>query len=330
MEPRSVGRVMTALGVVSALGASSVHAQGIDGQIGRFYEGGGWDIYRLGVSRPLAGIFGLGLHGNYLRRADGGEGGFAGISADLTALKGGGQGPYLVAGLGGGMGSPQSGDFSSVWGSWSAGAGYQLFPASFLAFGAEARWRELSLDHRDGLEVAAGLSIRFGGPSRPRPAHPDSDSSQPVAVIPPSSPGATDGSDGKPVPLRESVIATATDAMGRPYRWGGTGADGGGFDCSGLIQHAYGQHGIALPRTSAEQAKQGKAVSKKLDSLLPGDLLTFSNRGGPVSHVGLYVGEGRFIHSASRGVQTSILSGEDPYGRWWFTRWVGVRRIIED
>jgi hypothetical protein len=330
MEPRSVGRVMAALGVVSALGASSVRGQGIDGQIGRFYEDGGWDIYRLGVSRPLAGIFGLGLHGNYLRRADGGDGGFAGISADVTAFKGGGQGPYLVAGVGGGMGSPKSGDFSSVWGSWSAGAGYELFPASFLAFGAEARWRELSLDHRDGLEVAAGLSIRFGGSSRPRPAPPVSGSAQPVAEVPLSSPGATDGVEGQPVPLRQSVIATATDAMGRPYRWGGTGTDGGGFDCSGLIQHAYGQHGIVLPRTSAEQAKQGKKVSKKLDSLLPGDLLTFSNRGGPVSHVGLYVGESRFIHSASRGVQISILSGEDPYGRWWFKRWVGVRRIIED
>jgi cell wall-associated NlpC family hydrolase len=85
-----------------------------------------------------------------------------------------------------------------------------------------------------------------------------------------------------------------------------------------------------LPRTSAEQANEGTAVSKKLGTLVAGDLLTFSNRGGPVSHVGLYVGEGRFIHSASRGVQISILSAEDPYGRWWFKRWVGVRRIIGD
>ena len=330
MERRSVGRVMAVLGVASALGTSSLVGQGIDGQIGRFYEGGGWDVYRLGVSRPLAGMLGLGIHGNYLRRADGGDGAFAGISADVTAFKGGGQGPYLVAGVGGGMGSPHSGDFSSVWGSWSAGAGYQLFPASFLAFGAEARWRELSLDHRDGLEVAAGLSIRFGGTSRPRRAQPPPGSIQPAGEFPRSSPGATGGVEGKPVLLREAVIATATEAMGRPYRWGGTGADGGGFDCSGLIQHAYGQHGIALPRTSAEQATQGKAVPKTLGSLLPGDLLTFSNRGGPVSHVGLYIGEGRFIHSASRGVQISILSGEDPYGRWWFTRWVGVRRIIDD
>jgi hypothetical protein len=329
MRRRSAGRAMAALCLTTAAWLSPAAGQGIDGQVGRFYEDGGWDVYRLGVSRPLAGMFGLGLQGNYLRRADGGDGGFAGISADLTAFKGGDQGPYLVAGVGGGMGSPQSGDFSSVWGSWSAGAGYELFPASFLAFGAEARWRELSLDHRDGLEVAAGLSIRFGGPSR-RPPPPPGPDARPVAENPLSSPGSGDGVEGKPLLLRDSVIATATDAMGRPYRWGGTGADGGGFDCSGLIQHAYGQHGIELPRTSAEQAKRGRAVSKKLGTLLPGDLLTFSNRGGRVSHVGLYIGEGRFIHSASRGVQISILSGEDPYGRWWFKRWVGVRRIIDD
>jgi hypothetical protein len=328
MQRRSVGRAMAVLGVATAAGLSPAAGQGIDGQVGRFYEDGGWDFYRLGVSRPILGTLGLGLQGNYLRRADGGDGGFAGISADLTAFKGGDQGPYLVAGVGGGMGSPRSGDFSSVWGSWSAGAGYELFPASFLAFGAEARWRELSLDHRDGLEVAAGLSIRFGGPSRRRPAPPAPDPARPVADGPLSSPEPGDGIEGKPLLLRDSVIATARDAMGRPYRWGGTGEDGGGFDCSGLIQHAYGQHGIELPRTSAEQAKEGRPVSKKLGTLLPGDLLTFSNRGGPVSHVGLYIGEGRFIHSASRGVQISILSGEDPYGRWWFKRWVGVRRII--
>jgi cell wall-associated NlpC family hydrolase len=118
--------------------------------------------------------------------------------------------------------------------------------------------------------------------------------------------------------------------MGRPYRFGGTGEEGGGFDCSGLIQHAYAQHGITLPRTSREQAKEGRPVSRRLASLEAGDLLTFSNRGGRVSHVGLYIGDGRFIHSASRGVQISVLSGEDPYGRWWYKRWVGVRRIIGD
>jgi cell wall-associated NlpC family hydrolase len=336
---RRAAVVVLVVGASMPLAASLLAAQGVEGQVGRFYEDGGWDIYRLGVTRPLAGTFGLGLHGNYMRRADGGDGGFAGVSADITAFKGGDQGPYLVAGVGGGMGSPQSRDFSEVWGSWSAGAGYELFPASFLAFGAEARWRELSLDRRDGFEVAAGFSIRFGGRTRPRPAEPGREPMPPSADLPitPAGAGSADdagsdaGSDAgrHPASLREAVIATAREAMGRPYSWGGTGENGSGFDCSGLIQHAYGTHGISLPRVSTDQAREGRAVSRNAASLVPGDLLTFSNRGGPVSHVGLYIGNGRFIHSASRGVQISELSGEDPYGRWWYTRWVGVRRIIE-
>lgn len=320
-----------------ALGAAPLSAQGIEGQVGRFYDDGGWDVYRLGMSRPLAGPLGLGVQGSYLQRADGGEGGFAGLSLDLTAFKGTGQGPYLVAGVGAGMGSPGSDAFSDVWGSWSAGAGYQLLPLSFLSFGAEARWRELSLDARDGLEVAAGFSIRFGGrggrPSRPPPSYGSAApplAEPPLAVDPAPGTPAPVGGEREPRLLREAVVATAKEAMGRPYEWGGTGEDGGGFDCSGLIQHAYARHGISLPRVSREQAKEGRAISREVGSLRPGDLLTFSNTGGRVSHVGLYIGDGRFIHSASRGVQVSRLSGEDPYGRWWYNRWVGVRRIVED
>jgi cell wall-associated NlpC family hydrolase len=118
------------------------------------------------------------------------------------------------------------------------------------------------------------------------------------------------------------------DAMGRPYEYGGTGEGGSGFDCSGLIQYAFGKHGISLPRRSVDQAREGKKIDRKLDQLKPADLLTFSNRGGPVTHVGMYVGEGRFIHSATRGVQVSTLSAGDPYGRWWYKRWIGVRRIL--
>ena len=116
--------------------------------------------------------------------------------------------------------------------------------------------------------------------------------------------------------------------MGRPYEYGGTGENGEGFDCSGLIQYAYAKHGIVLPRRSTDQARQGTKVDPKLERLRPGDLLTFSNRGGPVTHVGLYVGQSRFIHSATKGVQISTLSAVDPYGRWWYRRWVGVRRLI--
>lgn len=131
-----------------------------------------------------------------------------------------------------------------------------------------------------------------------------------------------------PVTLADSIIATAADAMGRPYQFGGTGEDGAGFDCSGLIQFAYGKHGIVLPRRSADQARRGTGITPKLHLLKPGDLLTFSNRGRRVTHVGLYMGGGRFIHSATRGVQVSTLSAVDPYGRWWYRRWIGVRRLI--
>lgn len=334
----------------ASLGATPLAGQGIDGQIGRFYEDGTWDVYRLGLNRRLTGPIGLGLQSNYFQRAGGGAGRFAGLSADLTAFRSDGEGPYLVAGVGAGMGSPNSNELSSLWGSWSAGIGYQLLPLSFISFGGEARWRQLSLDNRSGVEIAAGLSIRLGGgggrPGRPpttrSPAAPGTYAPEAMAPgsaaeTPLASPGAYPGpaahpagAEGRPAALREAVIATATGAMGRPYEWGGTGANGGGFDCSGLIQHAYARHGIALPRTSREQAREGRAVSRELGSLAPGDLLTFSNTGGRVTHVGLYIGDGKFIHSASRGVQVSVLNGEDPYGRWWFERWVGVRRIIEN
>ncbi|MGH7526573.1 MAG: C40 family peptidase [Gemmatimonadales bacterium] len=309
---------------------SSLEGQGLEGQVGRFYEGGGWTLYRVGFSRPLRGIIGYGVHGSYLARAGDAEGGFAGVGLDLTGFRGT-QGPYLVAGVGGGIGSPRSYSFSSFWGSWSAGAGYHLFPASFFSVGVEGRWRELSLDARDGLELSAGISIRFGGRSAPSPATPRSQATGalPVSSSSPAPLPERTSPPGSTAALADSVIATAIEAMGRPYRYGGTGKGGGGFDCSGLIQHAYGQHGITLPRRSVDQAREGREVSKKLDALAPGDLLTFANGGKTVTHVGLYLGDGLFVHSASRGVQVSTLSDDDPYGRWWYKRWVGVRRIVE-
>ena len=325
------GRVLL-LGVLAAGAAGTAHAQGIEGQVGRFYEGDGWTLYRVGMSRPLVGPLGTTVHGDYMRRVGGAEGAFAGVGFDVTAFRGGG-GPYVVAGVGAGMGSPHSQSFSSTWASWSAGLGYELVPASFLRVGVEGRWREISLDRRDGLELAAGLSIGLGGGRKTTPKP----SSAPVAdrqgdeALPPitTTLPATPRIKPPAEQLADSIIATATDVMGRPYKYGGSGEDGDGFDCSGLIQYAYARHGITLPRRSADQAREGSAIKKSYERLLPGDLLTFSNRGGPVTHVGLYIGQGHFIHSATRGVQISTLSAEDPYGRWWYVRWVGVRRIIQ-
>jgi murein DD-endopeptidase len=322
-------RAGAALAVSIACLAGTASAQGIDAKVGRFYQEDGWTLYRLGISRPLSGPLGTSFHGDYMERVGGADGRFAGVGFDVTAFRG--AGPYLVAGLAAGMGSPRSSAFSSTWTSWSAGAGYELVPASFVRFGVEGRWREMSLDQRKGLELAAGLSFSLGGGRKSHPQPPAragttgaGDAPLLTATLPATPRIATTAAA-----LADSVIATATEAMGRPYKYGGTGTDGDGFDCSGLIQYAYGRHGITLPRTSAEQAHQGRAVKKNVAKLAPGDLLTFSNRGGRVTHVGLYIGDGRFIHSATRGVQVSVLSAEDPYGRWWYMRWVGVRRIVE-
>ena len=318
---------------LTAVRTTPLAAQGIEGKIGRFYDDDGWTIYRLGLRRPLIGPIGTTFHGDYLERVGDGEGAFAGLGFDVTAFQGGAPGPYVVAGIGAGMGSPHSRSFSSAWTSWSAGLGYELQPASFLRVGLESRWREMSLDNRDGMELAAGLSFSFGGGGKKSPKSTATDPRSPAARsrdeenLPPLT--STPRSSTPAARLADAVIATATEVMGRPYEYGGTGEDGGGFDCSGLIQYAYGRHGITLPRRSVDQAREGTAVGKKYEALRPGDVLTFSNRGGPVTHVGLYIGEGKFIHSATRGVQVSVLSGDDPYGRWWYVRWVGVRRIVE-
>jgi cell wall-associated NlpC family hydrolase len=322
--------MLLAAALVPYLVPSAVlQAQNAEASVGRFFDSTGWTTYRLGFTRPFGSVFRLQLHGDVLRRV-GGVGTLGGLGTDLTAFRSGRDGPYLVAGLSGGLGSESSNNFSRLWGSWSAGAGYDLFPVSFMSLGAEARWRELTLNGRQGVQLSAGLALHIGRGSAPPERRPRDRPAGPL-IVPEtvtSSPPGEAGARPALTTLADSIIATATEAMGRPYVFGGTGAGGEGFDCSGLIQFAYGKHGIALPRRSTDQAREGRKIERELKRLAPADILTFSNRGGQVTHVGLYMGDGRFIHSATSGVQVSTLSAEDPYGRWWYKRWVGVRRIV--
>jgi hypothetical protein len=319
---RACYRLGMVVAVLQAISISPARAQVVEGRVGRFFASDQWMAYGVGFTRPLGGIFRMQVHGDVLRREGGAAGGLAGLGADLTALRRGNQGPYIVAGVSGGLGSETDNNLSTPWGAWSAGAGYDLFPTSFLSVGAEGRWKQLSLGGRKGLEIAIGLALHTGSGSRP---------SMPLPRLPIQSGASLDTEPAPqlaPAKLADSIVATATEVMGRRYEFGGTGAGGEGFDCSGLIQYAYGKHGIALPRRSVDQAREGRKIDRKLPKLAPADILTFSNRGGTVTHVGLYIGGGRFIHSASRGVQVSTLSAKDPYGRWWYKRWVGVRRVV--
>jgi peptidoglycan endopeptidase LytE len=117
------------------------------------------------------------------------------------------------------------------------------------------------------------------------------------------------------------VVAKAEQYLGTPYRYGG--AAPGGFDCSGFVQYILGQFQVSLNRTAASQYNNGIAVNK--DSLVSGDLVFFNTYGG-ISHVGIYTGNGSFIHSSSSrsgGVIYSSLR-EGYYAQ----RYVGARRVI--
>lgn len=115
------------------------------------------------------------------------------------------------------------------------------------------------------------------------------------------------------------LIQKANKYQGIPYRWGGTTT--AGFDCSGFTRRVYSDVGINIGRTTWDQHAQGKSVAKK--DLQTGDLVFF-NTSGSLSHVGIYVGNGRMIHAGtSTGV--SYASINDPY--YWGSRYAGAKRI---
>jgi hypothetical protein len=113
--------------------------------------------------------------------------------------------------------------------------------------------------------------------------------------------------------LREELVRTAQSFLGVPYLWGGASADAG-FDCSGLTMTVYQLNGFDIPRTSGEQFAAGTPVDRS--SLEKGDLIFFAKTGNNVSHVGVYAGDGWFIHSPGRGkgIRKDSLS-QDYYSR---------------
>lgn len=102
-------------------------------------------------------------------------------------------------------------------------------------------------------------------------------------------------------PVRSRIVFTALQMIGIPYRYGGTTPQG--FDCSGLVQYAYRNAGVSVPRTAREQFEASEPVDMR--AVQPGDLVFFESRN--YSHVGIYVGENRFVHAPATG-RTVVIS----------------------
>ena len=158
--------------------------------------------------------------------------------------------------------------------------------------------------HESGL-----YKVRFGNHPSYQPARDEAEKLQRLGlidtffiVIPENYAAARIARSGKGN-LRTELVKTAKRFIGVPYRWGGENANG--FDCSGLTMVSYRLNGLNLPRNSRMQFKSGRWVSKS--KLQPGDLVFFATKGGTrVTHVGMFVGNDRFIHAPRTGQKVRI------------------------
>jgi cell wall-associated NlpC family hydrolase len=124
--------------------------------------------------------------------------------------------------------------------------------------------------------------------------------------------------------LRDSIVALAKAQIGTRYKRGGTSPKG--FDCSGLIKYIMAALNLDVPRTARQQATVGLAIEKDTSRLLPGDVLTFGKKKG-VSHVGIYIGDGKYVHASSKAgkvIESNIDRPASPLIR----MWKGARRML--
>jgi cell wall-associated NlpC family hydrolase len=127
-----------------------------------------------------------------------------------------------------------------------------------------------------------------------------------------------------PLPTASALAVHALGFMGVPYKWGGNDAQTG-LDCSGFLQSVYQQiTGVVLPRTSERQAAATQAIAPH--ELAPGDLVFFNTTGAPYSHVGIYIGEDRFVHAPRTGSRIKL---ERLSAAYWSARFESARRVSQ-
>ena len=125
---------------------------------------------------------------------------------------------------------------------------------------------------------------------------------------------------GVPDPAGAAIARAAQSLIGSPYRYGGSGPDA--FDCSGLVSYVHRQLGLATPRTAAQQYALARPVPRA--ELQPGDLVFFRLNGVAVSHVGVYLGQDRFVHAPQSGERVREAGLNEEFFR---TRYAGAGRL---
>ena len=141
-------------------------------------------------------------------------------------------------------------------------------------------------------------------------------------TAPAAAPQQAEAADAPSTPGKiRTVLQRAFALLGTPYRWGGSSPEGG-FDCSGLVGYVFRTIGVDLPRVSRAMAQEGTPVTDR-HALAEGDLVFFGKR-GKVDHVGIYIGDGKFLHAPRTGRDVTVSTLESGY---WSQKYLSARRI---
>jgi cell wall-associated NlpC family hydrolase len=298
-----------------------------------------------GLALTLAGDGGLGIRASgtvSLQNQVGGTLGFSnsmrpwGADADAILSVGGRRlrgsnrsfAPFVFVGVG--AASNDTAGFRATTSNWSYGAGATLPVGGAIDLFGETRWRmsryvlpTAAMAPSPTQELRVGVSFHVGmGRNRRSSSMTSRVGALPSVVV-------TAGRAGSETrtPAAARILNTADDYLGVPYRYAGTSPSG--FDCSGFVQYVFARNGVNLPRTSRQQAQVGESLTPDWRAVAAGDLVMFADN-GPISHVAIYAGNNRIIHSSASGGGVRYDDLSTQRGGWFVDHMVAARRVTPD
>ncbi len=201
-----------------------------------------------------------------------------------------------------------------------------LYNHKFADYDMISSWAREAVSYLFGIEVINGVGDNLfsprGNTSREQAIVLANRMHEKVLASPNNLIASRDGTSRRESDMNLKLAKLISQEMGKPYQWGGTGPDS--YDCSGLVYSLYGKLGISLPRVARSQAEVGTYVPK--EELAYGDLVFFARDGENVNHVGIFVGNGEFVHAPQTGdvvKKTTLMSGY--YERVYYT----AKRVIK-